>query len=173
MVRNSTSSRVHAVLFAAVWLLGCASAARPLWAKDTISAPPKPAVFSREKLGRIDDYFNNEVATGKIPGAIVLIKQRGQQIYFKCFGVRDVDTGVPMTPDTIFPLHSMTKTITSFAAMTLVDQGKLRLDDPVSSYIPSFAKMKVGAEKKSESGTPVLELAPTTRPLTIEDLLLH
>jgi CubicO group peptidase (beta-lactamase class C family) len=173
MDRNSISSRFHAVLFAAVWLLGCASAAPPLWAKDTVSAPPKPAVFSREKLGRIDDYFNNEVATGKIPGAIVLIKQRGQQIYFKCFGVRDVDTGVPMTPDTIFPIHSMTKTVTSFAAMTLVDQSKIRLDDPISRYIPSFAGIKVGVEKKDDAGKPVLDLVPPRRPPNIEDLLLH
>ena len=78
-----------------------------------------------------------------------------------------------MTPDTIFPIHSMSKTITSFAAMTLVDQGKLRLDDPVSKYIPSFAKMKVGVEKKDDTGKPVLELVPASRLLTIEDLLLH
>jgi CubicO group peptidase (beta-lactamase class C family) len=57
--------------------------------------------------------------------------------------------------------------------MTLVDQGRLKLDDPVSKYIPSFARMKVGVEKKDDSGRPVLELVPTSRPLTIQDLLLH
>ena len=144
--------------------------AAPSRADDAGAAP---AVFSPEKLGRIDDFFNNEVATGKIPGAMLLIKQHGRQVYFKTFGVSDTDTGRPMTPDTIFPLHSMTKTITSFAAMTLVDQGKLKLDDPVSKYIPSFAKMKVGVEKTDDSGRLGLELVPTSRPLTIEDLLLH
>ena len=104
---------------------------------------------------------------------MVLIRQHGRQVYFKTFGMSDTDTGRPMTPDTIFPLHSMTKTITSFAAMTLVDQGRLKLDDPVSKYIPSFARMKVGVEKKDDSGRPVLELVPASRPLTIEDLLLH
>jgi CubicO group peptidase (beta-lactamase class C family) len=168
MVFDFISSRCHAALLAAVWLM--VSGAAPSCADD---AAPKPAVFSPEKLGRIDDFFNNEVGTGKIPGAMVLIKQHGRQVYFKTFGLSDTDTGRPMTADTIFPLHSMTKTITSFAAMTLVDQGKLKLDDPVSKYIPSFAKMKVGVEKKSDSGTPVLELVPTSRPLTIEDLLLH
>jgi len=79
---------------------------------------------------------------------MVLIRQHGRQVYFKTFGLSDTDTRRPMTPDTIFPLHSMTKTITSFAAMTLVDQGKLKLDDPVSKYIPSFARMKVGVEKE-------------------------
>jgi CubicO group peptidase (beta-lactamase class C family) len=173
MVCSFRFRRGHAALFAVVWLIGCGSAVRPLSAEEAARAASKAAVFSPEKLARIDDFFNNEVATGKIPGAMVLIKQHGQQVYFKSFGLRDVETGVPMTPDTIFPLHSMTKTITSFAAMTLVDQGKLKLDDPVSKYIPSFANMKVGVEKKHESGRPVLELVPPRRPLTIEDLLLH
>src|SRR3954454_13834475 len=164
MVCNFISRR----WLAAIWLMvfGAASAQA-----DDVAG--RPAVFSGEKLGRIDDYFNNEVATGKIPGAMLLIKQHGQQVYFKTFGVSDPDTGRPMAPDSIFPLHSMTKTITSFAAMMLVDQGRLGLDDPVSKTIPSFASMKVGVEKKADNGRPALELVPTSRPLTIEDLLLH
>jgi CubicO group peptidase (beta-lactamase class C family) len=171
MVRSFISSRCHAALLAAAWLI--VSGAATSRADDAVPAAPKPAVFSPEKLGRIDDFFNNEVATGKIPGAMLLIKQHGQQVYFKTFGMSDTDTGRPMTADTIFPLHSMTKTITSFAAMTLVDQGKLKLDDPVSKYIPSFEKMKVGVEQTDDSGRMGLELVPTNRPLTIEDLLLH
>jgi CubicO group peptidase (beta-lactamase class C family) len=172
MVRNFRF-RAHAALFAAVWLIGCGSAVRLLSAEEAARTPSKAGVFSAEKLTRIDEFFNNEVATGKIPGAMVLIKQHGQQVYFKWFGMRDVDTGAPITPDTIFPLHSMTKTITSFAAMTLVEQGMVRLDDPVSKYIPSFANMKVGVEKTGDAGRPMLELVPPRRPLTIEDLLLH
>jgi CubicO group peptidase (beta-lactamase class C family) len=170
MARNFLFSRCRAALLVAI---GLAVSAVPSQADDAARAPSAAAVFSQEKLGRIDDYFNNEVATGKIPGAIVLIKQHGKQIYFKCFGVRDVDTGVPMTPDTIFPIHSMTKTVTSFAAMTLVDRGKIGLDDPVSKYIPSFAGIKVGLEKKDDTGKPVLDLVPPRRPPNIEDLLLH
>jgi CubicO group peptidase (beta-lactamase class C family) len=165
-------NRRHAALFAAAWLLP-ATAGVPLWADDGVTAPPKGAVFSSEKLARIDDFFNNEVATGKIPGAMVLIKQHGRQVYFKTFGMSNPDTATPMTPDTIFPIHSMTKTVTSFAAMTLVSEGKLRLDDPVSKYIPSFAGIKVGVDKKDDAGKPVLELAPPRRPPTIQDLLLH
>jgi CubicO group peptidase (beta-lactamase class C family) len=170
MICNSIFSRCRAVLAVAIWL---AVFAAPSRADDAARDPSKQAVFSQEKLKRIDDYFNNEVATGKIPGAMVLIKQHGKQVYFKSFGMSDTDAGRPMTPDTIFPLHSMTKAITSFAAMTLIDQGKLKLDDPVSKYIPSFATMKVGVEKKDDSGRPGLELVPIDRPLTIEDLLLH
>src|SRR6266446_5826543 len=169
--RNLASSRPSATRCAAVVAVSLKK--KPSSAATVQLGPPPHAVLSREKLSAIDDFINGEIASGNIPGAIVLIQHHGQPVYFKCFGKRDVEKGTPMTPDTIFPIHSMTKTITSFAAMTLVDQGKLRLDDPVSKYIPSFARMKVGAEKKDASGRPVLELVPTDRPLTIEDLLLH
>jgi CubicO group peptidase (beta-lactamase class C family) len=78
-----------------------------------------------------------------------------------------------MTPDTIFPIHSMTKTITSFAVMMLIDQGKLRLDDQLAKYIPSFAGVRVGVETKDENGTPMLTIMSPRRPINIEDLLLH
>src|SRR5258708_21169992 len=108
-----------------------------------------------------------------MPGGIVLTQHHGQPVYFKCFGKRDVEKGTPMTADAIFPIHSVTKTVTSFAGMMLVDRGKIALDDPVSKYIPSFAGMKVGVERKDDSGRPVLDLVPPRRPVTIEDLLLH
>src|SRR6202045_4492195 len=131
------------------------------------------ASFSREKLARIGDYIRNEIATGKIPGAIMLIQQHGQPVYFENFGVRDVATRLPMTADTIFRLYSMSKPITSVAAMMLVEDGKLALDDPVAKYIPAFADVKVGVEKPGENGRPALALEPLNRPITIEDLLRH
>ena len=75
---------------------------------------------------------------GKLPGAVVLIQQHGKPVYLKCFGVQDVATKIPMTSDTIFALHSMTKPITSVAAMMLIDAGKLSPADPVSKFIPGF-----------------------------------
>ena len=135
---------------------------------------PRPgAHLSVEKLSRIDEFLNEQIAAGKIPGAVVLIQRHGKPIYFKSFGKRDVEAGIEMTPDAIFPIHSLTKTITSFAAMMLVDRGKIALDDPVSKYIPSFAGMKVGVERKDETGRSVLDLVPLRRPITIEDLLLQ
>src|SRR5438477_498066 len=92
-------------------------------------AEPGAAAPSPAGLQRVSDFFENEVATAKLPGAIVLIQQHGRPVYFKCFGVRDVATKQPMTPDTIFVLHSMTKPITSVAAMMLIDEGKLALGD--------------------------------------------
>jgi CubicO group peptidase (beta-lactamase class C family) len=149
------------------------SLAAPLSAAAVELGPPPGAVLSHEKLSPIDDFINGEIASGNIPGAIVLIQRHGQQVYFKCFGKRDVEVGTPMTADAIFPIHSVTKTITSVAALMLVDQGGISLGDPVSKYIPSFAGMKVGVERRDNSGRPVLELVPPWRPVNIEDLLLH
>src|SRR5882757_5226405 len=158
-------------LFAAI--LVAVSMARALPAAAVQLGPPPGATLSIEKLLRIDDFINAEVAAGKIPGAIVMIQRHGKPVYFKTFGKRDVDAGIPMTEDAIFPIHSVTKTITSVAAMMLVDRGKIALDDPVSKYIPSFAGTKVGVERKDDSGRAVLDLVPPRRPITIEDLLLH
>jgi CubicO group peptidase (beta-lactamase class C family) len=149
------------------------SATAPLSAADPAFGPPPGAKLALEKLAPIEDFVNGEIAGGRIPGAIVLIQRHGQPVYFKCFGQRNVEKGVPMTADTIFPIHSVTKTITSVAAMMLIDQGKIALDDPVSKYIPSFAGVKVGVERKDEAGKPVLDLVPPWRPINIEDLLLQ
>ena len=91
----------------------------------------------------------------------------------ECFGVRDPASSQPMTPDTIFQIYSMSKAITSVAAMMLVDDGKLALDDPVSKYIHAFADAKVGVDPSDEAGKQPLKLEPLKRPITIRDLLRH
>jgi CubicO group peptidase (beta-lactamase class C family) len=153
------------VAVALAFLIGLAGSAR--------AEPPStaPRSFSRAGLDRAADYIRHEIAAGKIPGAILLIQQHGRPVYFENFGVRDVATRMPMTADTIFRLYSMSKPVTSVAAMMLVEDGKLRLDDPVAKYIPAFADVKVGVEKPGE--TPSLALEPLNRPITIEDLLRH
>jgi CubicO group peptidase (beta-lactamase class C family) len=117
--------------------------------------------------------MRHEIATGKIPGAIVLIQQHGRPVYFERFGERDVAARQPMTDETIFRLYSMSKPITSVAAMMLVDDGKLSLDDPVAKYIPAFADVKVGVEMIDKTGKPALSRVPLRRPITIVDLLRH
>jgi CubicO group peptidase (beta-lactamase class C family) len=143
----------------------------PAAAASLGKANPDKAGFSRERLVRITEYFNNEVATGKIPGAIVLIQRRDQPAYYEAFGVRSVATKAPMTSDTIFTLFSMTKPITSVAALMLVEQGKLGLDDEVGKYIHGFYDIKVGEEKPGADGKPVLDLVVPKRPILIHDLL--
>lgn len=132
---------------------------------------PAGAHFNPQKLQRIDDYFHDQIANGRIPGAVLLISQHGKPVYHRFFGVQDVVSKKPMTDDTIFRLFSMTKPITSVAAMILIDQGKLRLDDPVAKYIPSFAELKVGVERKAENGESTLEREPVSRPITVFDLM--
>jgi CubicO group peptidase (beta-lactamase class C family) len=134
---------------------------------------PAGAHFNQQKLQRIGEFFRGEIAGGKIPGAILLIQQHGKPVYHQFFGVRDVATRLPMTDDTIFRLYSMSKPVTSVAAMMLIDAGKLKLDDPLAKYIPSFGKAKVGVEKKDDNGEKVLELVPLNRPITIQDLMTH
>lgn len=134
---------------------------------------PPGAHFNPQKLERIGEFFRNEVTTGKISGAIVLIQQHGKPVYHEFFGVRDTVTQAPMTDDTIFRVFSLSKPVTSFTAMMLMDQHKLKLDDAVATYIPSFASAKVGVEKKAENGENVLDLMPLDRKLTIQDLMTH
>jgi CubicO group peptidase (beta-lactamase class C family) len=168
--RDFASFRRSAVLLAVAAVVS-AVAMSP--AASIELGPPPGGMLAPDKLSRIDEFLNGEIASGKIPGAIVLIQRHGRPIYFKTFGKRDVEKGTPMTADAIFPIHSVTKTITSVAAMMLVDSGKIALSDPVSKYIPSFAGVKVGVERKDDAGRPVLDLVPPRRPVTIEDLLLH
>jgi CubicO group peptidase (beta-lactamase class C family) len=151
-------------------LLALAAAAASASAQGTFDMPAG-AHFNPQKLERVGEYLRDQVANGKIPGAILLIEQHGKPVYHQFFGVRDVATGSPMTDDTIFRLFSMTKPITSVAAMMLIDEGKLKLDDLVAKYIPSFANARVGVEKKADNGEKVLDLVPLNRPITVQDLM--
>lgn len=151
------------------FLVGAAMLAGTM-ARSRASDIPAP---SADGLRRITSFFENEVIAGRLPGAIVLIQQHGRPVYFKLFGERDVRTRLSMTPDTIFAIHSMTKPITSLAAMMLIDEGKLALTDPVSKYIPLFAGTKVGMEITKPDGSMALDLVPPVHPVTIRDLMRH
>jgi CubicO group peptidase (beta-lactamase class C family) len=166
------ADRIHAVtrslrgLAVAVLML----ATLPASLHAGTSGIPAP---SAEGLARITAFFDNEVAAGKIPGAVVLIQQHGRPVYLKAFGVRDVATKQAMTPDTLFALHSMTKPITSVAAMMLIDAGKMALNDPIATYLPAFANVQVGVASKDKTGKPVLRRVAPKRAPTVADLLRH
>src|SRR5689334_9566476 len=165
---NGAAGRCLAVVALAIFLAGG-------WLHDVragLKAPDAPT-FSRAALDRFGDHVRSEVTAGKIPGAVMLIQQHGRLVDLECFGVRDPGTGAPMTPDTIFQIYSMSKAVTSVAAMMLVEDGKLSLDDPVSKYIHSFADAKVGVDLSDEAGKYPLKLEPLKRPITIRDLLRH
>jgi len=152
-------------------LLAVASASS-ISAEGSFDIPPG-ARFNPQKLERVGDFLRDQIANGKIPGAILLIQQHGKPVYHEFFGVQDVVSRQPVTDQTIFRLFSMTKAISSVAAMMLIDEGKLKLEDPIAKYIPSFANVKVGVEKKNEDGTKTLDLVPPNRPPTILDLMRH
>ena len=157
--------KVLAVLAVAVPVMAAAGMLARVEAEPGATAP------SAAKLERLSEFFESEVATGKLAGAMVLIQQHGVPVYLRGFGVRNVATGQPMTPDTLFALHSMTKPITNLAAMMLIDEGRLALADPVSKYIPAFASTKVGVQSETQDGQPVLKLVAPNRPVTLEDLM--
>jgi CubicO group peptidase (beta-lactamase class C family) len=156
--------KVIAVLAAIPLMAGAGMFAR-------VEAEPGATAPSAAKLERLSEFFEGEVATGKLAGAMVLIQQHGVPVYLRGFGVRNVATGQPMTPDTLFALHSMTKPITNLAAMMLIDEGGLALADPVSKYIPAFAPTKVGVQSETQDGQPILKLVAPNRPVTVEDLM--
>jgi CubicO group peptidase (beta-lactamase class C family) len=147
-----------------------AAVSSPAAAQGTFDIPPG-AHFNKDKLAKLGEFFRNEVTTGKIPGAILLIQQHGKPVYHESFCVQDVVSKAPITDQTIFRLFSMTKAITSVVAVKMLDEGKFSLDDPIAKYIPSFANVKVGVEKKADDGTKTLELVPPNRPPTVLDLM--
>ncbi len=125
----------------------------------------------RERLARIDTAIEAELAAGKIPGAVALIRKNGDVVYKKSFGYADIDSQTPMQTDSIFRIASMTKAITSVAAMMLYEQGLFQLNDPLAKYIPEFAKMEVISEVDGEGN--ISATVPATKPIRIIDLLTH
>jgi len=148
-------------------------AATGAFADSVVRTQPAEAGLSPKGLARIGDYLKNEIAANKIPGAVMMIQRRGKVAYYETFGVRDPATKAPMTANTIFRIYSMSKPITTVAAMMLVEEGKLQLGDPVANYIPAFKDVKVGVEKKGDDGNMTLDLVPSRRPMTVQDLMRH
>jgi CubicO group peptidase (beta-lactamase class C family) len=137
------------------------------------AASPEAVGLSSERLQRLTDTFKADVASGVIPGAVVTIVRDGKIAYFQSFGFQDRATSVAMQPDSIFRIASMTKPVTIVAALLLIEEGKLQLMDPVSTYLPQLKSLQVGAEKVDGSGERLLVLEPTRREITVQDLMRH
>lgn len=133
-------------------------------------AAPESVGLSSARLTRITDYVNAEVAAGRKAGAVVLIARRGRIAYFRAFGEADIASHRPMPTDAYFRLQSMTKPVTSVALLSLYEQGKFGLDDPLAKYIPAFRDMKV-LKGYDPNGKPEYESA--VRPITIRDVFRH
>jgi putative heme-binding domain-containing protein len=130
---------------------------------------PRPAA---ERWERVHKLIQEHLDKHQIAGAVVLVQQRGKPIYHEAFGKADVGSETPMTRDAIFRIASMTKPITSVAVLMLVEEGKLRLDDPLSKHLPEFKDMTVLVPTK-EGGDKGYRLVNVDRPITIRHLLTH
>jgi CubicO group peptidase (beta-lactamase class C family) len=153
-------------LITVIALLTATSAA----AQQDISANPSSAGFIPERLVRIDSAIETEIVNGKIAGAVAIIVRNGTIVYHKSFGFADIGTQTPMATGSIFRIASMTKAVTTVAAMMLYERGLFQLNDPVATYIPAFANMKV-ISAVDEKGN--LSTTDATRPIRIIDLLTH
>ncbi|HEV7694231.1 MAG TPA: serine hydrolase domain-containing protein [Hyphomonadaceae bacterium] len=128
-----------------------------------------PAGFSAEGLARIRPALQSAVDAGNVPGMVTMLWRRGELAQVNAIGVRDIAGNLPMERTTIFRLASMTKPVTVAAALRLMEQGKLRLEDPIARWAPEFANMRV--LKNASGALDDTYLAP--RAITIEDLMTH
>jgi CubicO group peptidase (beta-lactamase class C family) len=144
---------------------------------------PAQAGFSAERLQRVDQFIDSTMAAGEITGGVTLIARNGRIVHLSARGVMDATTKQPMQKDSIFRIASMSKPVAAVAILMLVEEGKVRLDDPVSKYLPSFRGMKVAvAAPASTSATPATPGAPAApnyytvpaeRGITVLDVLTH
>jgi CubicO group peptidase (beta-lactamase class C family) len=125
--------------------------------------------FSVERLGRIDALLQRYVDDSRVAGAVALVLRDGQPVYERAVGWADKEANRRMTTDTIFRIASQTKAITSVAILALVEEGKIGLNEPVSRFIPAYAKTTVAVP--GENGA--VSTVPAQRQITIRDLLTH
>ncbi len=144
------------------------------WAAELPTAKPESLGFSSERLARIGPAIQREIDKGQYPGAVMLVARKGRIVYFESLGQLDPAGGKPMRKDAIFRLYSMTKPYTSVAIMMLMEEGKLRVTDPVSRYIPALANLQVSvATTDPYTGATKYVNVPQDREINIQDLLRH
>src|SRR5687768_17607710 len=141
-----------------------------LTAADLPTASPESVGMSSTRLSRLDAAVQADIAAGRLPGIVVAVARRGKVVYQKAFGVANLATREPMRTDALFRLYSMTKPIASVGLLTLYEQGKFRLTDPLDRYLPQFANVKV-YKGVDAVGNPILT-APSRKP-TIQDAFRH
>lgn len=177
--RSSSRSRLPWLVLCAVGVLTTA-----LGAAGLSVAKPEAIGFSSARLARIGDVVQRHIAEGRVTGAVTLVARHGQIAHFEAHGLMDREAKTPMRKDAIFRIASMSKPVTGVAIMMLVEEGRVRLNDPVSRFIPEFTDTKVavpkaGAPQAMPSGPgqppppPEFDLVSAQRPVTVRDLLTH
>jgi len=174
-------AKLRVTLVTVVVMFVALLALRP--AAENATAKPEDVGLSSERLARITEMMKRHIAAGEVTGGVTLVARHGRIVHLEATGVTDVDTKKPMTKDAVFRIASMTKPVTGVAIMMMMEEGKLKITDPVSKYIPSFKDLKVAvAEPKrgaaanaaADEPTPVKYYSvPAEREITIRDLLTH
>jgi len=130
---------------------------------------PAEVGLDQERLDRLDRHFRRYVDDGRLPGWLITVARHGRLAHVSCYGSRDIEAGLPVETSTLWRIFSMTKPVTSVAAMMLYEEGAFELTDPVSAYIPSFADMRVFT-----GGSDIRPVTvPATEPVRIWHLLTH
>ena len=152
------------------------------------TSKPEEAGMSAERLVRIHETVARHIEAKDVSGAVTLVARRGRIVHFEAQGLADIDARKPMAKDSIFRLASMSKPITAVAVMMMIEEGKVRLTDRVSTFIPEFKTMKVAVAKGTTDkplqmpgfgrggpppAPPEFDLVPAAREITVKDLLTH
>ena len=141
-----------------------------LAAADLPTGTPETVGMSSARLARIDAAMQADIAAGRLPGVVISVARRGKVVYEKAFGVANLQTREALRTDAMFRLYSMTKAVASVGLLTLYEQGKFRLTDPLDRYLPQFANVKV--YKGADAGGKPILAAPARKP-TIQDAFRH
>jgi CubicO group peptidase (beta-lactamase class C family) len=164
--------------------VACALVTLPLQAGTIVTGKPEELGFSVERLSRIHEAVQRHIDAKAVAGAVTLVVRQGRIAHFEAHGLIDVEANRPMPKDGIFRLASMSKPITAVAVMMMIEEGKVRLNDPVSKFIPEFKSMKVAMPKPGTDPAaggrggrggppPEVDLVPASREITVRDLLTH
>ena len=157
--------------------------ALPMMAASLQESKPEAVGLSSERLLRIHEAVQRHIDSHQISGAVTLVARKGRVAHLEAHGLMDVDSSKPMAKNSIFRIWSMSKPVTGVAILMLMEEGKVRLNDPVSKFIPEFKDMKVAviqdrpadpvAASGSQAAPPQFYTVPATREITIQDLLTH
>src|SRR5215467_1470635 len=139
---------------------------------------PESVGLSEERLSRIHETMQRHIDAHDISGAVTLVARKGQVAWFHAQGSMDIEANKPMQKDAIFRVFSMSKPICGVAILMLLEEGKVRLNDPVSKFIPEFKGSKVAILQDRPANTPASAppkyyTIPAAREITIQDLLTH
>lgn len=137
------------------------------------TAQPEAVGLSSTKLKAIKTVMQQQVDQGSIPGVVMMIVRNGKLVFSETIGYQDKAAGKVLSKDAIFRIYSMTKPLASVGAMMLVEDGKIQLADPISKYLPEFAKMGVSVTQTDATGVVTYAVVPANKPITVQDLLRH